>query len=352
MTNSNRIIPVNIGKKKKKKVVKTKKYIMSGANRVDDFYPVIEDNVFASWIKSIVSDRDNETNGFFHYDEEKQRIVWWGKAEEVKHATGASVASFGGKAIADALATIGQLPNGQWHTQPGMGVHYSSTDLRDQEESIKTAMKLRKDGRMYFIVIDEMTWRADFYEWKEGEVTDHHSGMVQFEDGTDLDFRFTTSYVVGGSNWVQDKYGGYYQSYFDNWRSKYDKKESKESPAEEVVYGAKPDDSPLDIDSLFSEYEMYEDGIFYPSKAECDLYMGVQSKDHRYYNQLFEIFGVGKYDWQGLYYTIEAWYGEDSYTKIVNQRGEYNDWNKLQKEHSELLREFEVDYQHFKENHT
>lgn len=111
----------------------------------------------------------NEVGGYFLVQD--GMVVWATKA-----LTGQSSASVSGDkeysvACAKCLEECGVAPNGQWHSHPGFGTHWSSTDLNDQGRTVETAMKFSPQGEMYFLCVDGLEFLARKVWWQEGKVS-------------------------------------------------------------------------------------------------------------------------------------------------------------------------------------
>jgi hypothetical protein len=266
----------------------------------EQFQPTIDESVFIQMLGYITGEQTNEIAGHGVFDEESNQIIWIHKDEDAVESAG-HVNSSSGPATVAALIAGHDPPNLQWHTHPGMGVFWSTTDERDQMELILDASKLTPAGCRYFLVLDQLKWRIDKIAWENGEPKSRQKGFVRVNDNLVLDYGQRRTYVR--------KKGKSY-SHGGNWWSGKKKKaapgitvsdEDLDEMAKEIAHIDTP---PIWLDTPFAD-----DADFMPwweqLENDANNFMGSWSQDEESYRPLFEIADVEFGDWKALCRAID-----------------------------------------------
>lgn len=278
---------------------------------IEDFFPVISEDIFWEMASWIINQPMLEIGGSFIYDEEKNEIVWAYLDDDAVQQSG-HVSSGRGSATAQALAEGFDVPNGQFHTHPGFGSFFSQEDVNDQAEFVGDAAKIAPNGYHVFIVFDQLSWHAVLAEWRDGKPFARHEGFVVVRDQK-LNFRKIRPRVY---------------SYTDDQTGKkgtivYIPDDDKETWEEDDTLGfARLDGEYLTDVPLLEAGEgvEYVDGggeipFIDPNKW---LYIGDWSNDEDDYQNLFDQFNVRLFDWAQLYLVICNEYGHSNYRDIVD----------------------------------
>lgn len=184
------------------------------------------------------------------------------------------------------------IPNGQWHTHPGLTVYWSPTDMESQ---LRFCVEIidggRPDGYFCFIVLDQLDWLATKMVWENGQIVYRENGKVQL-NGVPLSGVTKAVYTY--------PYAGYGVTYGNNYgtvfRGSNKQKQIQSTPTATVK---QPESKVLRI-------------------PDEDQFKGDLPKDNNYYAKLFDMFFVPYFDWIELYIAIQAAF-PGQYDDIVNE---------------------------------
>lgn len=240
----------------------------------DKFNPTIHPTIFAQMCAWFVNEQPNETAGYFNWDEEKNLIDWCWYDPNDNIQSGGHV-SYGTAKMRMAWAQSGEsgIPNGQWHTHPGLSVFWSSEDKKGQIDFVNELTRFNPDGYFCFIVFDELNWLTTKIVWQDGKPTHRETGKVLVNDVA-LEKKSQTVKTYGVGHW-----GTYY-----DWNGDTRVPASSQTP---VLKGGLP-------------------------------LKGKNPKLNSYYGDLFDTFLVEKFDWEELYLIIEEFY-PGQYEDIINE---------------------------------
>lgn len=254
----------------------------------EKFNPEIKPEVFAQICACFLKEEPNETAGYFHWEQETNEIVWsWSDPED--NIQTSSHVIYGTARVRMAWDMEGRsgIPNGQWHTHPGMAVYWSTTDKESQLSFIAEMISNSPEGYYCFIVLDELDWLATRLIWKDGKIVSRESGKVHI-NGVPLS---------GVKHFVDTATYGYYPQ--TNWGKK----------------KSTPWDQNLRPKELESGKELSEE-----ERAEIDTkYKGDIPKEDAYYIELFNTFFIPLYEWDSLKEMIDQVY-PGQYDDIINER--------------------------------
>lgn len=158
--------------------------------------------------------------------------------------------------VIEHLATYRKIPNMQWHTHPGIGVGWSSTDLNAQDVEMQTLLAGSESGVFYWMVVDQLDWKITKVAWEDRKPTLLHDGFVTLHD---VALCFRSRYQIAYSSYGSNNY-----NYYDGivaWKNKNGDKEEgdSEDDSEGFDIADAPDSA---FDALFETYdvEKYEWG--------------------------------------------------------------------------------------------
>lgn len=253
----------------------------------EKFNPEIDPIVFAQLCAWFSKEQPNETAGYFNWNEETNLIDWCWSDPNDSVQSGSHVI-YGTAIVRMAWEADGNtgIPNGQWHTHPGLTVYWSTTDKESQLDFCSEITPYQPEGYFCFIVFDELDWLATKLVWKDGKIINREVGKVHI-NGVPLSGVETY----------------HYQTSYSKFATSYSK------PAGKVF--TQPIQAPA------SQFKVSEN-------TEKDFeYKGQNPKDDAYYLELFTIFFVPLYDWPELYLVIEDMY-PGQYEDIIDEKVSWN----------------------------
>jgi len=187
-----------VSRKKKKRNKKQKRNKKPGIIRVGAKSPLVNGdltcppNIYWEMSSWLAAEALNEITGF-------------GVVRDAEIVRAYKTTTAMEQAMADGFDTI----NLQWHTHPGMGAFWSSTDLGAHKSMLSDALDLSNSGSMHFLVYDFGDWLHRKYEWTNRNIIYAEEAMKIGSGEVKLDGRVSDP-IYAGTHYTGHSYKTYH----------------------------------------------------------------------------------------------------------------------------------------------
>lgn len=242
-----------------------------------EWNPLIAPETLMELHLHMIDANPQECAGLFYYNEETNTIEWFGRDIQALEF-GGFVENSMDYPMALAVAQIGKLPNGHWHTHPLFSSFWSGTDTNQQGQMMAGY------DEFYFLVWSGAALRARHIKRVGGAVLIRDGFAITTYNDKPLRLAEAARWTVGKARSV------------------------KTTKATEVPYGVSGELSP---------------------EGERALYMGQWSSNDKAYDVLFDHYAVPKYEWGKLRARVMSRFpdsDDNDWYSIIDNPQHWGDW--------------------------